>query len=91
MSLAVDEKRLVLNYLNSGEPIAAAAGCVLNHTTNEYTDIPMIALSDGKNTWTTEDIYNLESFVFLWFYYIRVIFASSLQIFRFLKNFLKFF
>ena len=60
MSLAVDEKRLVLNYLNSGEPIAAAAGCALNHTTNEYTDIPMIALSDGKNTWTSEDIYNLE-------------------------------
>jgi len=60
MVLAVNEKRLVLNYLNSGEPIAAAAGCVLNHNTNEYTNIPLIALSDGKNTWTSEDIYNLE-------------------------------
>ena len=28
----------------------------------------------------------LECFVFLWFYYIRVIFASSLQIFRLLKE-----
>ena len=60
MLLAANEKRIVLNYLNSGEPIAAAAGCVLNHTTNEYTEIPMIALSDGKNTWTSEDIFNFE-------------------------------
>ena len=47
----------------------------------------MTALPIGRAVFTD----NIICFVLLWLYYIRVIFASSLQIFKFLKKVLNFF
>ena len=54
------EKERILAYLNAGEEIAVGAGCVMNHVNGEYTQIELIAYTDGVYDWTNEQIYNFE-------------------------------
>lgn len=60
MILSFIEKKNALDYLKSGNEIAAAAGYVTDHKTKKLTKIPLVALSDNISDWTTEDIYNME-------------------------------
>lgn len=57
--LTKSEKRIVLAYLNNGK-VVAAAGMAVDHLTKKHTDIPLLAYTDGKSEWTSEDIYNLD-------------------------------
>ena len=54
------EKEKILAYLNSGEEIAVGAGCVIDHADGEYTQIELIAYTDGVYYWSNEQIYNFE-------------------------------
>lgn len=58
--LTKSEKKIVLAYLNNGKVVAAAAGMAVDHLTKKHTDIPLLAYTDGKSEWTSEDIYNLD-------------------------------
>lgn len=61
MILSEQERNKVLQYLKSGEVIAAAPGYVQNHVTGGYTRINLLAYSDGTHDWTSEDIFNFEN------------------------------
>lgn len=54
--LTKSEKKIVLAYLNNGKVVAAAAGMAVDHLTKKHTDIPLLAYTDGKSEWTSEDI-----------------------------------
>lgn len=59
-TLTKSEKKIILAYLNNGKVVAAAAGMAVDHLTKKHTHIPLLAYTDGKSEWTSEDIYNLD-------------------------------